>query len=284
FVPLVESIADKLETVKSYVIMTDDTMPETKLTDIEYEEMLRKASPDYEFPDFDENTMATLFYTSGTTGRPKGVWFTHRKLVLHTLGAGLNFAGRNTPARLMPDDVYMPLTPMFHVHAWGKPYIATVLGIKQVYPGRYDPKKIIHLIKKEGVTISHCVPTVLQTILDALPEEEKLSGWKVEVGGAKLTEKLILKAQEKGVRVISGYGLSETCPAIAATVFLPHLSLDEEERIEYTVKTGFPGILVYVRVIHDDFTDVKPDEKDMGEIVVRAPWLTDTYLKDPEKT
>jgi len=93
FVPLIESISGKLETVKKYVVMTDDTMPETKLTDIEYEEMLKKASPNYDFPDFDENTMATLSYTTGTTGRPKGVWFTHRKLFLHTLAGCIAMTG-----------------------------------------------------------------------------------------------------------------------------------------------------------------------------------------------
>ena len=135
FVPLIESIADKLTTVKNYIVMTDDEMPDTKLTDIEYEEMLKKAKSHYDFPDFDENTMATLAYTTGTTGRPKGVWFTHRHLALHTLAGCIGLTGYRSLLRLKDDnEVYMPLTPMFHVHAWGVPYMATLLGYKQVYP------------------------------------------------------------------------------------------------------------------------------------------------------
>ena len=102
----------------------------------EYEQLLSQCSDQYDFPEFDENSVATLFYTTGTTGNPKGVYFTHRQLILHTLNA----VGRWAPIRArLPgsDDVYMPMTPMFHVHAWGLPYVATLLGVKQVYPGRY---------------------------------------------------------------------------------------------------------------------------------------------------
>ncbi len=286
FVPLMESIADKLPSVKKYVVMTDDEMPETKLTDIEYEEMLKKASSSYDFPDFGENTMATLSYTTGTTGRPKGVWFTHRKLVLHTLAGCVALTGYRGPMRLDGDkEVYMPLTPMFHVHAWGVPYMMWLLGHKHVYPGRYEPQMIARLVMTEGVTYSHCVPTILQMIVDNLPEGFKFKGWKVLIGGAKLPEGLAKRAREKGIYTMAAYGMSETCPALTAAFLKPHLlDLPEEEKTKISVKTGIPFPLVYVRVVHDDFTDVKPDGKDMGEIVVRAPWLTESYLKDPEKT
>ncbi|MEM3146313.1 MAG: long-chain-fatty-acid--CoA ligase, partial [Archaeoglobaceae archaeon] len=286
FVPLMESIAGNLSTVKKFVVMTDDTMPETKLTDLEYEEILKNASKSYEFPDFDERTMATLFYTTGTTGRPKGVWFTHRQLVLHTLAATVWATGWRSNVRLKDDEeVYMPLTPMFHVHAWGYPYVATLLGLKQVYPGRYEPKKIIEIILKEKVTFSHCVPTILQMILENLPPKLMLDKWKVIIGGSKLPEGLAIKAKERGIKVTSGYGMSETCPKLLSAAFKPHLiALNEEEKLKYCLKTGIPNPLVYLRVVHEDFTDVKKDGKDMGEIVVRAPWLTQSYLKDEEKT
>ena len=116
----------------------------------EYESLLAAASPDYDFPDFDENTQATTFYTTGTTGLPKGVYYSHRQLVLHALRAWRFSASRGEQGRFSRDDVYMPITPMFHVHAWGFPWAATLAGVKQVYPGRYEPAMLVKLIKQRG--------------------------------------------------------------------------------------------------------------------------------------
>ncbi|MFN3383672.1 MAG: AMP-binding protein [Archaeoglobaceae archaeon] len=286
FVPLMESIAGNLSTVKKYVVMTDDAMPETKLADLGYEEMLKKASKSYEFPDFDERTMATLSYTIGTTGRPKGVWFTHRQLVLHTLAGCVGLTGTRSPLRLTGDrEVYMPLTPMFHVHTWGVSYVVTLLGYKQVYPGRHEPLMIVRIVFTEGVTFTHCVPTILQMIVDNLPPGIKFNNWKTLIGGSKLPKGLAIRAREKGILTMAAYGMSETCPALTAGYIKPHLlDLSEDEKMEYGIKTGTPLPLVYLRVVHEDFTDVKKDGKDMGEVVVRAPWLTQSYLKDEEKT
>ncbi len=286
FLPIIERIKDKLDTVREYVILTDDEMPETDLTDIEYEEMLKNESKHYDFPDLDEKTVATLGYTTGTTGRPKGVYFTHRQLVLHTLAVTIEFSAyEDNWVTFRSNDVYMPLTPMFHVHAWGIPYVATLLGVKQVYPGRYEPRKIIELVKKEGVTLSHCVPTILNMVLAALKEDERLDGWKVVIGGSKLPKGLALKAIEKGIKITSGYGMSETCPVLTISKIKPELmDLDEEKKVDYYVKTGFPIPFVYLRVVKEDWKDVEANEREMGEIVVRAPWLTPEYLKDPEKT
>ncbi len=169
FLPLLASIRDKLKTVRKVILMNDaDEMPKTELKlDGEYEEMLSKASPDYDFPELDENTKATTFYTTGTTGLPKGVFFTHRQLVLHTMSVCIAISCHDTPLRFSTSDVYMPITPMFHVHAWGFPYIATMMGIKQVYPGKYEPEVLIKLILEERVTYSHCVPTILQMLVAA---------------------------------------------------------------------------------------------------------------------
>lgn len=286
FIPLMEKLKDKLPEVKNYVVMTDDEFPENSLTDYEYEELMNKASDSYEFPDFDENTMATLSYTTGTTGRPKGVWFTHRKLVLHTLSGSIALTGYRSPLRLENEkEVYMPLTPMFHVHAWGVPYMMFLLGHKHVYPGRYEPEMIVKLVLSERVTITHCVPTILQMIVDNVPEGFKFNNWKVLIGGAKLPEGLAKKAREKGIMTMSAYGMSETCPALTGAFIKPHLlDLPEEEKIRLSVKTGIPFPLVYVRVVDDEMNDVPKDGKTMGEVVVRAPWLTESYLKDEEKT
>lgn len=285
FLPLIEQAKDKLPKIKNYVVLTDSEMPDTSLTDLEYEKLLEDADENFEFPELEEDTVATLGYTTGTTGKPKGVYFTHRQLVLHTLALGLNQSAFITDASFTTKDVYMPLTPMFHVHAWGVPYLATLLGAKQVYPGRYEPQMIMKLVLEEKVTFTHCVPTILQMIVNAIPEGVKLPGWKVVIGGAKLPKGLALAAEKKGITVVAGYGLSETAPVLTIANFNKKVvNLPEEQKFDFKIKTGIPTPLVQLRIVHEDMTDVKPDGKDMGEIVVRTPWLTPEYLKDPEKT
>src|SRR5574343_1994220 len=149
FIPMLALIREQLETVKQFVLISDDgaTMSSFKVPYAgEYESLLAAAAPHYDFPDFDENTRATTFYTTGTTGSPKGVYFSHRQLVLHTLGVASALGGANRQGHIHREDVYMPMTPMFHVHAWGFPYLATMMGVKQVYPGRYQPDLICRLI------------------------------------------------------------------------------------------------------------------------------------------
>src|SRR6478735_8882439 len=169
FVDLLQSILPQLSKVKRLVVLTDREAPVTgKLEFVgEYEELLAAASSYFDFPDFDENVQATTFYTTGTTGLPKGVYYSHRQLVLHTMAELAVFGLAAKQGSFHRDDVYMPITPMFHVHAWGFPWAATLAGVKQVYPGRYDPALLIKLIRQEKVTLSHCVPTILQMLLDA---------------------------------------------------------------------------------------------------------------------
>lgn len=152
FLPIIEQIKGRIDTVKGVVLLSDeDPRPQTNVPLMgEYEDLLA-ASPDhFPFADFDENTRATTFYTTGTTGMPKGVYFSHRQLVLHTLGTIVALATSARQGRFHQQDVYMPITPMFHVHAWGFPYIATTVGVKQVYPGKYAPTTLLQLIAKEG--------------------------------------------------------------------------------------------------------------------------------------
>ncbi len=188
FIPILQEIREELETVKAVIIVTeDDRTPDTQIKlAADYEQLLQTASPSYPFPDLDENTKATTFYTTGTTGNPKGVHFTHRQLVLHTLSVSVVSGCYHTIGRFRSNDVYMPMTPMFHVHAWGFPYIATMLGTKQIYPGQYEPEKLLRLIQTEKVTFSHCVPTILQMLL-ACPaiKDVDLSNWKVTIGGSQ---------------------------------------------------------------------------------------------------
>ena len=282
FVPLLEQIKGRIDTVRGYVLLRDeDKDVESSLGFVgEYETLLAGAADEYVFPDLDENTRATTFYTTGTTGLPKGVYFSHRQLVLHTLGGMSALATVVGQGRFHQSDVYMPITPMFHVHAWGVPYIATSLGVKQVYPGKYMPETLLKLIEKEKVTFSHCVPTILHLLMNhPLFNEIDLSNWKVMIGGAALPKAMCRAAMDRGIDIFSGYGMSETCPVLT----LAHVTqedLNREEELTVRCKTGRPLPLVQLRIVDEDMKDVPADGESVGEIVVRAPWLTQGYLKD----
>jgi fatty-acyl-CoA synthase len=285
FAPLVESIKPKLETVSQFIMLYDgaDGNVESAPGTLEYERMLASASADFDFPDFDEDTRATTFYTTGTTGLPKGVYFSHRQLVLHTIAGAAALASSPTGQRFHRGDVYMPITPMFHGHAWGLPYIATMLGVKQVYPGRYVPELLMDLIRLEGVTFSHCVSTILHMLLNAQgAKTTDLSRWKVIIGGGALPRGLAEAAVQRGIDVFTGYGMSETCPIIALAQIKPSLmDGDMDEQLRLRCKTGFPVPLVDLRIVDPDMSDVAHNGKATGEIVLRAPWLTQGYYRNP---
>jgi fatty-acyl-CoA synthase len=286
--PLLESVKDRFETVKKIVLISDEGPDvETTLTiDTEYEAMLAKAADSYNFPDFDENSVATTFYTTGTTGLPKGVYFTHRQLVLHTYACISSFSAYKSQAHINSLDVYMPITPMFHVHAWGVPYAMTLLGAKQVYPGRYEPDFMLKLYEKEKVTFSHCVPTILHMLLTApTAGDVNLKGWKIIIGGSALPRGLAKAALDRGINVYSGYGMSETCPVLTvANLKPPMLDWDMDRQINVRCRTGLPIPNTYVSIVDPNGKPLPHDGISTGEVVVRTPWLTQGYLKDPEKT
>jgi fatty-acyl-CoA synthase len=290
FLPILSSLADRLETVRSIIVMVEGGQVEWRAAGIEvageYDQILDAASAAFVFPDFDENTRATTFYTTGTTGNPKGVHFTHRQLVLHTLSVGLVSGGYHTHGRFRSNDVYMPLTPMFHVHAWGFPYVATLLGAKQVYPGRYEPERLLRLIAREGVTYSHCVPTILQMLLNCpIIDQVDLSHWKLTIGGARLPRGLAKAALDRGIEIHAGYGMSETCPVVSTATPKEHMLDWEEDRLlDIIIKTGRPLPLVEIEVFDDAGKALPHDGQSTGEVVMRAPWLTESYRKSPEKT
>lgn len=288
FLPVLEEIEHRFESVKKIVLLADgDDRPETSLEiATEYEKMVESSSAEYEFPDFDENTRATTFHTTGTTGNPKGVYFSHRQLVLHTIATLAALGTSAEQGRFHRADVYMPMTPMFHVHAWGMPYIATVMGVKQVYPGRYEPGMLLDLIEKEKVSFSHCVPTVLHMLLSGAAEgDADLSGWKVIIGGSPLPKGMARIALEQGIDIFTGYGMSETCPILTLAQLTPEmLERDLDEQLEIRTRTGRPIPLVDLRVVDDEMHDVPHDGDTTGEVVVRSPWLTQGYLKEPEKS
>jgi fatty-acyl-CoA synthase len=176
----------------------------------------------------------------------------------------------------------MPLTPMFHVHAWGVPYLATAMGVKQVYPGRYVPDRLLELIRSEKVTFSHCVPTILRMLLrNPGTEKYDLSGITMLIGGAALPKALCLEAMRRGIDVLSGYGMSETCPILTIAHLRPEmLTRGAEEQAEVRCRTGLTLPLVQARLLDEIGHEAPADNATPGEIVVRAPWLTQGYLKD----
>jgi fatty-acyl-CoA synthase len=285
FLPLLEQIRGELKDLRHIVVLADgQNTPTTTLTTAgEYESLLAQASSDFEFPELDENTQAAIFYTTGTTGDPKGVSYSHRHIVLHTLATAMTLCAPRDGQRLHREDVYMPITPMFHVLAWGIPYVAVMLGLKIVLPGRYVPDALLRLRQSERVTFSHCVPTIMQMLLQAAASSgQDLSGWKIIIGGSALSPALCKAALARGIDIFAGYGMSETGPVVALAQFPPAFApADAQENVAKRCATGRPVALVDFRVVDAEMRDVPRDGRTQGEIVLRAPYLTQGYLNKP---
>ena len=284
FLPLMEEVMPLVKRNVRLILLRDNPAqkPECAFDFItSYDAMMAAPVDDFMFPDFDERMRATTFYTTGTTGEPKAVAYSHRQLVLHTMGLLAGLGPIETSNRLHAGDVYMPITPMFHVHAWGFPYAATLLGIKQIYAGRYTPANLLRLIAEEGATFSHCVPTILQMLLSA-PEaaDTDLSKLKMLIGGSALPRGLAEAALARGINVYTGYGMSETCPVLTVSVLDP----EDEAAVEPRLKTGNPIPMVDLQTVGAGMVELPRNGSTTGEVVARAPWLNAEYLKNPDAT
>ncbi len=283
FLPLVEAVAGRVKTIKTFVAMTDRAhMPkDSKVPGLLcYEELLEAASDRYEWPSFDENAASSLCYTSGTTGNPKGVLYSHRSTVLHTYAAALPDA-LNCSAR----DTILPVVPMFHVNAWGLPYAACMVGAKLVFPGPgLDGKSLYELFESEKVTLSAGVPTVWQGLL-AYVEANGLKFSTMNrsvIGGSACPPAMIRTFNEKyGVFVLHAWGMTEMSPLGTACTFkAKHLDGTQEERYAVMAKQGRAIYGVDMKIVGDDGKELPWDGQAAGELFVRGPWIVDRYFKE----
>jgi fatty-acyl-CoA synthase len=291
--PLLESIHDRIkDTVEKFVYMSDRPgLPETSIEPVyEYETMIQGESPEMDWPNFHEDTYATLCYTTGTTGLPKGVMFTHRQLYLQTLHiiAGDAFASDQSCPRLGEADVPMIITPMYHMHAWGAPFLTVFSAHKIVLPGTFTAEGFCELVQNEKVTSAAVVPTILAMLIEFkdLHKYDLSSLTTLAVGGGALPLGLKLKAEKiiPGFNASSGYGSTETGRALRAFIKKTVRHQPEEKLDEIRVKTGLPIPGVEVRVVDETGNPVPRDNETLGEILVRSPWVMGQYLNEPEKT
>jgi len=265
--------------------MTDKKKaPKTKLEPAyEYETFIGKASSQFEWLEFDENTPATLDYTTGTVGEPKGAQFSHRMLFLHTLITSLPEA-----FPLTRHDTVLHIVPMFHAHSWGLPYDSTLVGARQVFPGKLEVKTMFELIQREKVTITAAVPTVFTMMLEySEADKYDLSSLKyVFSGGAPTSTGLVKAFREKfGVQLITSYGLTETCPVLTKAHLKTHMrNWSQQKKDNVCAKTGLPLPGLDLKIVNDDGKEVPHDSKTIGEIIVRGPYDTLEYYKDSKRT
>ena len=279
FVPILESLAEQLAKLKALVILTDaahmpssDALPNL----VCYEDLIADESEDYEWPVFDENTASSLCYTSGTTGMPKGVLYSHRSSVLHAMACTFVDA-----LNLSASDTILPVVPMFHVNAWGLPYAAPMVGAKLVLPGpNLDGASLHALFESERVTMTAGVPTVWLGLLDWMDAYgQKLSTLKhVVIGGSAAPPIMITRFQKAGVSVRHAWGMTETSPVGLASALLPkHDALPDEQRLLLQAKQGRPLFGVEFRVTGSDGQPIARDGQAFGAMQVRGPWIAGGY-------
>jgi fatty-acyl-CoA synthase len=281
FVALLEKLEAELPNVRGVVIMTDRAhMPQTSLKNaICYEELVGAESDDFVWPELDENTASSLCYTSGTTGNPKGVLYSHRSTVIHSM-----MANQPDALGLGSRDVVLPVVPMFHANAWSIPYGALMCGAKLVMPGQHlDGASVYELLETESVTFTAAVPTVWLMLLQYLEREGKtLSTLKrVVIGGSAAPRAMIETFQRKyGAQVVHAWGMTETSPLGTLGQLKAGMDkLPEDEQISIQCKQGRAIFGIEMKITDDDNNELARDGKVFGRLKVRGPWVVREYLK-----
>lgn len=274
--PLLEKFADKVNFERIFVVsLTDQAIPEGMES---YEDFISEPADDFVYPDKDENDGCGMCYTSGTTGNPKGVLYSHRSTCLHSIVSALP-DGMALSAR----DCVLPVVPMFHANAWGLPYSATLCGLKQVFPGPHmDAPSLLQLFEEEMVTLAGGVPTIWMAIIEALeaePQRWQLQKMRMLVGGSAVPESMIRRFDKFDLSIIQAWGMTETSPLASMARLKPAFDdADEDARYRQRATAGFAAPFVDVRIQDDDGNILPWNGEDVGEIQCSGPWITAKYF------